>query len=180
MNNKFDFSEMEEAIQDAGNTQSEAHDSKILENNYTALNTLNHNVEELRKELSTLVPSLNSAAKVVNEASKTTITDETRQQIKKIGEEICNKLTNKLESKGSNIIEQMARQEQRIAIPYITFYCMALSIILFSCFFACIVFANYTIFHLSLLWKVIGLFAVLLIFIITLIVLVCNKLNIFK
>ncbi len=152
MNKKFDFSEIDGALPAAEKMQERDRMTDALENNYEAVRILSANVEKLENRLSEALPKMDGAVSSLRGASTVTVGEEARKTLEQEGEKICRKMADRMESECARLAGRLSAND-RVLISATVFWCMILTVIILSAFFACIIAANSYLFQNALLWK---------------------------
>ncbi len=176
MNKRFDFSKIDEALPTAEKMQERDRMTDALENNYEAVRILNANVEKLENRLSEALPKMDGTISSLREASTVSISEEARKTLEREGEKICRKMADRMESECTRLAGRLSAND-RMLISATAFWCMILTVIILSAFFACIIAANSYLFQNALLWKMASCFGGLWILCMIITVFVCRKLE---
>ena len=153
MNKKFDFSEIDGVLPAAEKMQERDRMTDALENNYEAVRILSANVEKLENRLSEALPKMDGAVSSLRGASTVTVGEEARKTLEQEGEKICRKMADRMERECARLAGRLATND-RVLISATAFWCMILTVIILSAFFACIIAANSYLFQNALLWKI--------------------------
>ena len=153
MNKKFVFSaEIESAEARANREYKERYEeeNKLLKVNTEELQKLNDNIHEMRTVLD----------KLANEVHhyEYKIASKTLKQVENLGNGLVSKLSNELDVQYSKFETRMKehKYEDRIRVPALVFYILAICLVSLFCFFICTVAANIHILNSGLLWKIFG------------------------
>lgn len=176
MNKKFDFSEIDGVLPAAEKMQERDSMTDALENNYEAVRILSANVEKLENRLSEALPKMDGAVSSLRGASTVTVGEEARKTLEQEGEKICRKMADRMERECARLAGRLATND-RVLISATAFWCMILTVIILSAFFACIIAANSYLFQNALLWKIASCFVGLWILCMIITVFICRKLE---
>lgn len=173
---RFDFSEIDAALPAAEKMQEEDRVADALENNYKAVGILNDKLEKLENRLSAALPGLDRAASSLHEANKITVSEEAKRTLEQEGDAICRKIADRIDKESAKLLDRLSMKD-RVIISATAFWCMILTVIILSAFFACIIVANSYLFQSTILWEIIGCFTGLWMLCVAIIVFVCYKLK---
>ena len=173
---RFDFSEIDAALQAAERMQEEDRVADALENNYKAVRILGANVEKLENRLSEALPRLDGAVSSLREAGKLTVSGEARRTLEREGDAICRKIAGRIDRESAKMLERLSMRD-RVTISDTAFWCLIEAVIFLLAAFICTCMANARFMHSVMLWKMLGGTAGFLALCIALTVFVCHKLK---
>lgn len=173
---RFDFSEIDAALPIAEKMQEEDRMVDALENNYKAVGILNDKVEKLENILSEAPPGLDRAVSSLHEASKITVSEETKRTLEQEGDAICRKIADRIDKESAKMLDRLSMRD-RVVISTTAFWCMVEAVIFLLAAFICTCMANARFIHSVMLWKMLGGTAGFLLLCIGLTIFTCRKLK---
>ena len=173
--NTFDFSneEIGKTIQKEKQNEQLEQEEITYEMSLEAIVAVNENIAEFRKEISTFILSLDSKLKEMHKANTVTISEDRKQYVEQEGNELYDKVIQRFKSEANHVVNNIRLELSRVVLPNVVFYCMIIAIFLQFAFFAIIVYANYSIFHLEEVWKLVAIFTT--VFILAMALTICTN-----
>lgn len=95
------------------------------------------------------------------------LTDEDKKALQDVVHTIADNAVSKIRKERERAENDIRRNDRRISITPATFWCMVALLILFSTFFAIVVFANIKLFHSGMLTEIIITYSVLIVLTLT-------------
>lgn len=176
MDRKFDFTEMDEALSGAGKIQETERMVDALEDNYKAVRILSDQMERLEGRLSETLTKTDGVVSSLQQASRVTVSEESRQTLAREGDAICRKMADRLESECARMVGRLSGDD-RVTISSTAFWCMVETLVSLGAAFACTCAANLHFMHSALLWKMLGCTVLFLVVSIALTIIICRKLK---
>ena len=176
MDRKFDFTEMDEALSGAGKIQETERMTDALEDNYKAVRILSDQMERLEVRLSEALTKTDGVVSSLQQASRVTVSAESRQTLAREGDAICLKIADRLESECARMVGRLSGDD-RVTISSTAFWCMVETLVSLGAAFACTCAANLHFMHSALLWKMLGCTVLFLVVSIALTIIICRKLK---
>lgn len=176
MDRKFDFTEMDEALSGAGKIQETERMTDALEDNYKAVRILSDQMERLEVRLSEALTKTDGVVSSLQQASRVTVSEESRQTLAREGDAICLKMADRLESECARMVGRLSGDD-RVTISSTAFWCMVETLVSLGAAFACTCAANLHFMHSALLWKMLGCTVLFLVVSIALTIIICRKLK---
>lgn len=176
MDRKFDFTEMDEALSGAGKIQETERMADALEDNYKAVRILSDQMERLEVRLSEALTKTDGVVSSMQQASRVTVSEESRQTLAREGDAICLKMAYRLESECARMVGRLSGDD-RVTISSTAFWCMVETLVSLGAAFACTCAANLHFMHSALLWKMLGCTVRFLVVSIALTIIICRKLK---
>lgn len=176
MDRKFDFTEMDEALSGAGKIQEAERMADALEDNYKAVRILSDQMERLEVRLSEALTKTDGVVSSLQQASRVTVSEESRQTLAREGDAICLKMADRLESECARMVGRLSGDD-RVTISSTAFWCMVETLVSLGAAFACTCAANLHFMHSALLWKTLGCTVLFLVVSIALTIIICRKLK---
>ena len=176
MDRKFDFTEMDEALSGAGKIQETERMTDALEDNYKAVRILSDQMERLEVRLSEALTKTDGVVSSLQQASRVTVSEESRQTLAREGDAICLKIADRLESECARMVGRLSGDD-RVTISSTAFWCMVETLVSLGAAFACTCAANLHFMHSALLWKMLGCTVLFLVVSIALTIIICRKLK---
>ena len=176
MDRKFDFTEMDEALSGAGKIQETERMADALEDNYKAVRILSDQMERLEVRLSEALTKTDGVVSSLQQASRVTVSEESRQTLAREGDAICRKMADRLESECARMVGRLSGDD-RVTISSTAFWCMVETLVSLGAAFASTCAANQHFMHSALLWKMLGCTVLFLVVSIALTIIICRKLK---
>ncbi len=176
MDRKFDFTEMDEALSGAGKIQETERMTDALEDNYKAVRILSDQMERLEVRLSEALTKTDGVVSSLQQASRVTVSEESRQTLAREGDAICLKIADRLESECARMVGRLSGDD-RVTISSTAFWCMVETLVSLGAAFACTCDANLHFMHSALIWKMLGCTVLFLVVSIALTIIICRKLK---
>ena len=176
MDRKFDFTEMDEALSGAGKIQETERMADALEENYKAVRILSERVERLEGRLSETLTKTDGVVSSLQQASRVTVSEESRQALAREGDAICRKMADRMKSECARMVGRLSGDD-RVTISSTAFWCMVETLVSLGAAFACTCAANLHFMHSALLWKMLGCTVLFLVVSIALTIIICWKLK---
>lgn len=175
MSSKFDFEEVDAAIQVAEAKDKYEHEIRNYDKATKEAENAKQRITEYKKELDNFANKMEPVIKDLNEACTIKLPKEVKKEYNAMFDNACDKMVKRIEEAGCKAEKRIKDREDRKTISEPLFYCMWWIIVMLSLFFGCVWYANYEFLHLDMLWKMITYIGGLSIIGIVLIVYYCNK-----
>lgn len=176
MDRKFDFTEMDEALSGAGKIQETERMADALEENYKAVRILSERVKRLEGRLSETLTKTDGVVSSLQQASRITVSEESKQALAREGDAICRKMADRMKSEYARMVGRLSGDD-RVTISSTAFWCMVETLVSLGAAFACTCAANLHFMHSALLWKMLGCTVLFLVVSIALTIIICRKLK---
>lgn len=145
---RFDFTEgMASIDRDMESLRKEEQERGSLEKKIETLQTLNKGLDEFVGKLEEVANAFVNAVNAMQVHTQKVIPDKAKDILSKETEKACRKLLDEFERKGSALVERMTRNDRRVSISHISFWCMVVSLVILSSFAVLTIVYNERILH---------------------------------
>ena len=155
---KFDFDEMDSAMQNAESKHQYEQQTELLKQNIVLLKEVNEKLSVYTLEAGALGKSYKSLIYDLNEASTIKCPSNLKSLLDNYANETCIDVTKKMNAEATKVVSRISAMEKRKALPESLFYVLTISAISFFAFFVTVCYLNYAFFLLAELWTVVSVF----------------------
>ena len=174
---KFDFEEMDSAMQNAGSKHQYEQQTELLNKNIGLAQELNENLGLYIKQAQNLIKVVRAIIFDIDKASTIKCPTNLKPLLNDYTNEVCIEILKKMNTEATKIVNRIAAMEKRKALPESLFYALMISAIFFFAFFVTICYLNYAFFHLDKLWSLIIGISIFISFGISVTIYLCNRSN---
>ena len=172
---KFDFDEMDSAMQNAESKRQYEQQTELLNKNIVLLKEVNESLAVYILEAGALCKSYKSLISDLNEAATIKCPSNLKPLLSKFVSEVCIDVTKKMNAEATKVVSRISAMEKRKALPESLFYVLIISAIFFFAFFVTLCYLNYAFFHLDKLWSLIIGFSIFISLAIGISIYLCNR-----
>lgn len=132
---RFDFTEgMDSIDRDMESLRIEEQERDSLEKKIETLQVLNKSLEEFIGKLQDVANAFVNAVNAMQEHTQKVIPDKAKDILAKETEKACRKLLDEFNWKGLDLVERMTRNDRRVSISHVSFWCMLVALVMLSSF----------------------------------------------
>ena len=161
---KFDFDEMDSAMQNAESKHQYEQQTELLKQNIVLLKEVNESLAVYILEAGALCKSYKSLISDLNEAATIKCPSNLNSLLDNYTNAVCIDVTKKMNVEATKVVSRISAMEKRKALPESLFYVLMISAISFFAFFVTVCYLNYALFHLVKLWAVVSVFGLMTVF----------------
>ena len=158
---KFDFDEMDSAMQNAESKHQYEQQTELLKQNIILLKEVNKRLSLYTLEAGALGKSYKSLISDLNEAATIKCPSNLKSLLDNYANAVCIDVTKKMNVEATKVVSRISAMEKRKALPESLFYVLMISAISFLAFFVTVCYLNYAIFLLAELWTVVSAFGLM-------------------
>ena len=172
---KFDFDEMDSAMQNAESKRQYEQQTELLKQNIVLLKEVNESLAVYILEAGALGKSYKSLIFDLNEAATIKCPSNLKPLLSKFASEVCIDVTKKINAEATKVVRRISAMEKKKALPESLFYVLMISAISFLAFFVSVCCLNYAFFLLDKLWSLIIGFSIFISLAIGIAIYLCNR-----
>ena len=172
---KFDFDEMDSAIQNAESKRQYEQQTEFLNKKIELIQELHDSIGIYIEEVRNLVIAVRAIISDINKASTIKCPSNLKSLLDNYANETCIDVTKKMNAEATKVVSRISAMEKRKALPESLFYVLMISAIFFFAFFVTLCYLNYAFFHLDKLWSLIIGFSILISLAIGIAIYLCNR-----
>ena len=172
---KFDFDEMDSAMQNADSKHQYEQQTELLNRNIQLVQKLNEKLGVYIEETYSLIQGYKALITDLNKASTIKCPTNLKPLLNDYANEVCIEVLKKMNTEATKIVNRISAMEKRKTIPESLFYILWITAILLFLFFIMVSYLNYTFFHVDKLWNLIFVFGFLISFSIGITIYLCRR-----
>ena len=157
---KFDFDEMDSAMQNAESLQLYEQQTKLLKENTEVLNNLNENIHLFIETTECLTKNMRPMIEELDKASTIKCNPSLKEKMLVYSDEVCDHIKGKMNEEATEVLRRFTVVNSRKYISEFMFYSLVIIAIAHISLMTTLCFANLYIFHSHKLWQIIGVFCV--------------------
>ena len=172
---KFDFEEMDSAMQNAGSKHQYEQQTELLNKNIGLAQELNENLGLYIKQAQNLIKVVRAIIFDIDKASTIKCPTNLKPLLNDYTNEVCIEVLKKMNIEATKIVNRIAAMEKRKTISESLFYILWITAILLFLFFIMVSYLNYNFLQVDKLWNLIFVFGFLISFAIGITIYLCRR-----
>ena len=158
---KFDFEEMDSAMQNAESKSQYEQQTELLNRNIKLVQELHEKLGIYIEETSFLIQGYKSLIADLNNASTIKCPSNLKSLLDDYANEVCRYVIKMMNAEATKIVKRIETSGNKKTISDSLFYVLWIASILFVAFFVTLCYMNCALFHLDVLWQAMLVFGVM-------------------
>ena len=158
---KFDFDEMDSAMQNAESKRQYEQQTELLNKNIELAQELKENLGLYIEQAQNLIKVVRAIIFDIDKASTIKCPSNLKSLLDDYANEVCRYVIKMMNAEATKIVKKIETSGNRKTISDSLFYVLWIASILFVAFFVTLCFLNYALFNLDTLWQAILVFGVM-------------------